>query len=95
MPEKGYVAWIFGGYADGINRERPQPVLINGKICPVVAVCMDTFCAYTGEYESKVGEVVQLQNDLLTPEYIAKDTSTIPYVVMTSRVGRVNRIYRQ
>ncbi|MBO5777432.1 MAG: alanine racemase [Clostridia bacterium] len=95
MPEKGYVAWIFGGYADGINRERPQPVLINGKICPVVAVCMDTFCAYTGEYESKVGEVVVLQNKSLTPEYIANETNTIPYVVMTNRVGRVKRIYTQ
>ena len=93
MTKAGYVAWIFGGYADGINREKPQPVIINGKICPIVAVCMDTMCAYTGEYEGFVGERVVLQNHILTPEYIAQTTDTIPYTVLTSRRGRINRIY--
>ena len=93
MTNDGYVAWIFGGYADGISREKPQPVLINGKICPIVAVCMDAICAYTGEYEGYVGERVVLQNHILTPEYIAQETNTIPYTILTSRRGRINRIY--
>ena len=95
MPGDGYVAWIFGGYAEGINRENPQPVLVGGRICSTVAVCMDTICVYTGDYESKVGDVVVLQNQTLTAQYIAEKTSTIPYVVMTSRVGRIERVYTQ
>ena len=95
MDRTGYVAWIFGGYADGINRERPQPVLVKGKICPVVAVCMDTICVYTGDYMGKIGERVVLQNHILTPEYIAENTGTIPYVVIAGRSGRINRAYIQ
>ena len=89
----GYVAWVFGGYADGINRQNPQPVLIGGKICPTVAVCMDTICVYTGDYQCKVGEVAVLQNRLITAEFIAEKTNTIPYTVLTGRNGRINRIY--
>ena len=93
MPDDGNVAWIFGGYADGINRERPQPVLIEGQICPTIAVCMDTICVYTGEMQCKIGDRVVLQNETLTPQYIAENTSTISYTILTGRNGRINRIY--
>ena len=95
MPNDGYVAWIFGGYADGINRENPQPILVGGRICQTVAVCMDAICVYTGDYEGEIGERVVLQNRILTPQYIAEKTNTIPYVVMTGRTGRIERVYTQ
>ena len=95
VAKDGNIAWIFGGYADGINRERPQPILLDGKLCPVIAVCMDTLCAYTGDYVGKIGGRAILQNNVLTPEYIAQQTSTIPYTVLTGRSGRINRIYIQ
>ncbi len=93
MPHDGNVVWIFGGYADGINRENPPPVLLGGKLTNPVAVCMDTFAVYTGDYLPKIGEEVILQNNLLTEDKIAKYTNTVPYTVMVARRGRVKRIY--
>ncbi len=94
MSRSGNLAWVFGGYADGINWQNPSPVLLGGRLCQTVAVCMDTFAVFTADYVPKIFEDVTLQNHVLTAERIAKYTSTSPYVVMTGWHGRVQRIYQ-
>ena len=94
MPKSGGVAWVFGGYADGISREDPAPVLIGGKLREVVAVCMDTFAVYVGEDAVKVGDVVTLLGEDLDQNKLAKLTGTIPYVILTKWRGRTERIYQ-
>jgi alanine racemase len=93
LSKDGNVAWIFGGYADGINRERPQPVLIGGKLCNTVAVCMDSTAVFTGDYTPRINDEVVLLGQGLTASQVAKATCTVPYVVMTSWRGRAQRIY--
>ena len=94
MPKSGGVAWVFGGYADGISREAPAPVLIDGKLREVVAVCMDTFAVYVGEDVVKVGDEVTLLGEDLDQNKLAKLTGTIPYVILTKWRGRTERIYQ-
>ena len=94
MPKSGGVAWVFGGYADGISREDPAPVLIGGKLREVVAVCMDTFAVYMGDDSVKVGDEVTLLGEDLDQNKLAKLTGTIPYVILTKWRGRTERIYQ-
>ncbi|MBR2955672.1 MAG: alanine racemase [Clostridia bacterium] len=93
LSKDGNVAWIFGGYADGINRDNPQPVMIGNKLCNVVAVCMDSTAVFTGEYSPEIDEEAHLVGQHLTAKQIAEVTHTVPYVVMTSWRGRVKRTY--
>lgn len=87
------VAIVFGGYADGILREKPPCVSINGKkYAPIGNACMDVFAVDTGEYMAKVGEAVTLFDSESIDE-AAKDRNTIAYCIMTSLHGRVNRCY--
>ncbi len=87
------IATIFGGYADGIDREHPSDVYIRGVRCRSVGkACMDTFMADVGSLEPNVGEQVML----LSPEILeecAKQRKTIDYTMLTCWRGRVQRIY--
>lgn len=94
LERDGHVAWVFGGYADGICRERPQPMMIGGQEVESVAVCMDSTAVFTGEYRPKVGDEVVLVGQNLTINKIAQSTLTTPYTVMTCWRGRVKRTYR-
>ncbi len=88
------IAWIFGGYADGISREYPQKILIRGREFGAVGyACMDCFAVDTLDLTAELNEEVILQNAVLTPEITAEYTDTIPYTVYTSRRGRIKRIY--
>ncbi len=88
------IAWVFGGYADGVSRERPQNVLIRGRQFSAVGyACMDCFAVDTMDMTAELGEEVILQNAVLTPEITAEYTDTIPYTVYTSKRGRIKRIY--
>lgn len=87
-----FVAWVFGGYADGINREGQKRVLIRGQICKVLAVCMDATAVET-PFEAVEGETVELQSSELSADGLATDADTIPYTVITSWRGRNQRIY--
>ncbi len=91
--ESTNIVTVFGGYADGMDREGKAFVLIRGKECPVVGrACMDMFMADAGDMYVSVGEEVVL----LSPEIaqkLAKQRGTIPYALMTCWRGRTERIY--
>ena len=93
MTESGYIAWVFGGYNDGIERENPQPILIGGKLRQVIAVCMDCIAVFTDDYKATVGEKVEFISKDLTPDLVAQMTNTIPYTLLTRWKGRIKRTY--
>ncbi len=86
-------AVVFGGYADGVRRERPSFVEIRGKRCPVLGrVCMDMFVVDTGDFLAEEGEKVTLLSPDIADD-VAKERGTIPYTVMTDWRGRLERRY--
>ena len=94
LPYGTNTAVVLGGYADGICRENPSDVYIDGRACKVIGnVCMDTFVVDTGEYAANVGDKVVLldENSILT---VANQRKTIEYTVYTSFKGRVQRYYK-
>ncbi len=88
----GNVAWIAGGYADGFDRERKQNVIIRGIKCAIVAVCMD-YSGVLTPFKAQIGEKVTVQSSEYTAEEIAQNIQSIPYKVLTSRKGRIQKIY--
>ncbi len=94
LPYSTNTAVVFGGYADGVCRENPSDVYIDGLACKVIGnVCMDTFVVDTGDYVANVGDEVVLvdENSILT---VANQRKTIEYTVYTSFKGRVKRYYK-
>ncbi len=86
-------AVIFGGYADGVCRERPSDVYIRGRRCRVLGrVCMDMCIVDCGEYLPSIGEEVTLVDGASILD-VAKQRKSIEYTVMTCWHGRVERIY--
>lgn len=78
------IAYVFGGYADGVCRENPSSVIIDGKACNVVGnVCMDVFAVDTGEYRAQIGEKAVLLDGTIAEE-VARQRKTIDYCVYTS-----------
>lgn len=87
------VAIVFGGYADGIARERPSSVWIRGVRCrPLGKVCMDMFAVDTGDFVPDVGEEAVLF-DWEHADEIAAERKTTQYCLLTSFGGRTERIY--
>lgn len=87
------IAVIFGGYADGILRENPPSVYINGKKCkPIGYACMDVFIVDTGDYLAKPYESAVLFDNDTIDEYVLAH-NTINYCAMTMLHGRVKRCY--
>lgn len=86
-------AVVFGGYADGVDRENPSDVYIGAKPCKVIGdVCMDMFVVDTGESLAQVGQsVVMLDKNCV--DIVAKQRKTIEYCVYTAWKGRVKRCY--
>ena len=93
MAESGYIAWVFGGYNDGIDRENPQPILIDGKPRQVIAVCMDCIAVFTDDHKATVGEKAIFIGKDLTTDMVAQMTETIPYTILTRWKGRIKRTY--
>ena len=95
LPHDTNTAVIFGGYADGICRENPSDVYIDGRACKVIGnVCMDTFVVDTKDYEAKIGEEVVLLDEKCVHD-VEKQRNTIEYTVYTSFKGRVQRYYKR
>lgn len=87
------VAVIFGGYADGISRENPPSVYIDGRVCkPVGNACMDVFIVDTGKYLAKPSQSAIIFDEN-TIDDCAREQNTIDYCVMTALHGRVKRCY--
>lgn len=93
LAEGANIAIVYGGYAEGLDREHPSSVLIRGRLCKVVGrVCMDMFAADTGDFLAEVGESVTLYSPALE-QLAAKERKTIEYAVMTCWHGRIKRCY--
>ena len=98
LPQKGEIAILPVGYADGLNRLLGNgigQVSIQGKKYPFVGnICMDLSMVYLGEERSiQEGEEVTLFETTKEIEHIAQQTQTIPYEVLTSISARVKRVY--
>lgn len=86
------------GYGDGYPRMAPAgvPVLLNGRIVPVVGrVSMDMMTVDLGpDAQDKVGDDVTLWGDGLPVEIVAKAIGTIPYELLTKLTPRVIMEYK-
>ncbi|MCM1306700.1 MAG: alanine racemase [Bacteroides sp.] len=87
------VAVVFGGYADGVARERPSAVYIHGRECkPLGRVCMDMTVVDCGDFLPNIGEkAVLLDGENIND--VAKQRGSIEYTLMTCWRGRTERIY--
>lgn len=87
------VAVVFGGYFDGVDRRSPSPVVIGGRVCPVLgSVCMDMFAVRAFE-GVRVGDEVTLLGEGLDAATVARARGVSDYEVTTCWHGRVERIY--
>lgn len=86
-------AVVFGGYADGAQRERPSCVYIRNRRCRVLGrVCMDMCVVDSGEFLPDIGEEAVLVDGRHMAE-ISRQRKSVDYTVMTCWHGRVERIY--
>lgn len=94
---KTRIAVIAAGYADGYprNTQENTPVLINGKMYPIVGnISMDLLTVEIGfDCSVKVGDEAVLWGDGLPLEVISKYSNRIPYDLITGISKRVKRIY--
>ncbi|PJG58354.1 alanine racemase [Aeromonas cavernicola] len=81
------------GYGDGYPRSAPNgtPVLINGRIVPLVGrVSMDMTTVDLGpDANDQVGDEVVLWGDGLPVEQVADAIGTIPYQLITNLTSRI------
>lgn len=93
-PEDMRVGVVSVGYGDGYPRhaENGTPVLVNGKLCPLVGrVSMDFITIDLRKCpEAQVGDAVTLWGNGLPVEQIALCSDTIAYELVTRIMPRVN-----
>ncbi len=89
------------GYGDGYPRhaENGTPVLLNGRIVPLVGrVSMDMITVNLGEEQpdntnhDEIGDIATLWGKGLPVEVIAKHATTIPYELLCNIKSRVKKI---
>lgn len=86
-------AVVFGGYADGVQRENPSAVYIRGRECRVLGkVCMDMCVVDCGDFLPDIGEKVVL-SDAEKIKRVSKMRRSVEYTAMTCWRGRIERIY--
>lgn len=86
------------GYGDGYPRyaQNGTPVLINGKVVPLIGrVSMDMLAVDLSALpEAKIGDTATLWGEGLPVETIARYADTIPYTVLCGITARVEMIER-
>ena len=86
------VAVVFGGYADGVDRENFASVWHGENKFKVIGVCMDSLIVDTGDDKLEIGDKITiLRADKIFET--AEEQNTIPYTLMTAWRGRTNKIY--
>lgn len=98
LKEKGKIATLGIGYADGFKRNLglgKGQFLIKGKICKTVGnICMDMCMVDISHLKDvKVGDQAIAFSKELSIQKIAGLAETIPYEIMTSISPRVKRTY--
>ena len=98
-PEKMKIAVISIGYADGVMRSISGKgfVLVNGKFCKILAVCMDSIIIDTSNVNCSLNDKVTLIGENGSEQIFICDFAswcdTINYEVMTRISKRVKRVY--
>jgi alanine racemase len=97
MPNKGKIATVKIGYADGYNRKFGNglgKMLVNGCLVPTIgSICMDMCMLNVSDLEVNVGDEVIVFNEKLTIAHLAEQIDTIPYEILTNISQRVKRVY--
>ncbi len=97
MHQKGKIATIAIGYADGYDRRFSNGhgyVLINGKKAPIIGnVCMDMCMVDITGIEAKEGDEVLIYGPGISLKELATQIGTIPYELLTNISSRVKRVY--
>ncbi len=98
-PETMPIGIVAIGYGDGYPRHAKNgaPVLINGKICPLIGrVSMDFITVdLRTQPNAHVGDKVTLWGDGLPIEYVAESANTISYELLTKVTQRVEFDYTE
>lgn len=99
-PTATRIASIAIGYADGINRSLSNKgiVWVNGHLCPIIGnISMDQISIRLDQIPAKIEDDVYLvsaeKNSMLTTNQLAKLCNTLPYELLISIGGRVDRVY--
>ena len=93
------IAVVAIGYADGVFRRLAGRglVLIKGKFCKILAVCMDSIIVDVSEVKVVLNDKVTLIGKNGTAEIFVCDFAlwcdTIEYEIMTRISKRVKRVY--
>lgn len=95
--QETHIGVIPVGYGDGLSRQLSNgnwQVVIQEKHYPIIGrVCMDMCMVDLGAHPPAVGAEVQLFGPGNTVREMATVLKTIPYEILTSISGRVQRIY--
>lgn len=91
------IATVAIGYADGLNRKLSNGVgsmLVNGKVAPIIGnVCMDMCMLDVTNIDCLEGDAVIVFGKEHPIDFIARQTETIAYEVLTGISQRVKRVY--
>jgi len=97
-PEDMLMGVVGIGYGDGYPRhaENGTPVLVNGKVCPLIGrVSMDMLAVdLRSQPNAKVGDPVILWGAGLPVEVIAKHSGTVAYELLTRMTQRVRLVIK-
>jgi alanine racemase len=85
------------GYADGLKRKMGNSrggLFIKGHRVPIVGnVCMDMCMADVTGKGAEVGDKAEIFGENISINEVAEICETIPYEILTSVSGRVNRVF--
>ncbi|MCG9880968.1 MAG: alanine racemase, partial [Bacteroidia bacterium] len=97
LAQKGKIAIVAIGYADGLDRKLSNGVgamLVNGKLAPIVGnICMDMTLLDVSHIDCAVGDVVIVFGENPDINQLSAQTGTIPYEILTGVSQRVKRVY--
>ena len=91
IPEKGFIATIPIGYADGVTKEF-QTVYINGNYCQIVSDSMDMIMVYSKE-KIKIGEKVEIFGNHISVSDVCRKTNMNAYHLFNQISHRVTRVH--
>ncbi len=91
IPEKGFIATIPIGYADGVTKEF-QTVYINGNYCQIVSDSMDMIMVYSKE-KIKIGEKVEIFGNHISVSDVCRKTNMNAYHLFNQISHRITRVH--
>jgi alanine racemase len=97
LMEKGKIAIVAIGYADGLDRKLSNGngyMLVNKQKAPIVGnICMDMTMLDVSHIDCKPGDEVIVFGESLSLTELSAQIGTIPYEILTGVSQRVKRVY--